>query len=95
MLGFKCVPIGTRLTREACGARHLNAGKPWEPGARKVKVWSEVCAKCELGAAHGRGERPRVWADGTPVVDVDIVPVQAILRQKPLRRKERVAAGWR
>lgn len=86
-----CNPLGARLTRAACGLRHLNAGIPWEPGARKVKVWSEQCAKCELGAAHARGEAPKRWVSGEAVVEALIVPVKALLRSQPLRRRDRLA----
>lgn len=92
VLGFVCAPLGARLTRSACGSRHENAGTPWEPGARKVKVWSEQCAKCSLGAAHARGEKPHTWPDGTRVDDTFIVPAQALLRSQPLRRRERLEA---
>lgn len=89
---FKCIPLGAKLTRAACGTRHENARRPWEPGTRRVKVWSEVCAKCEIGAAHERGQSPTKWADGTPVEAAQLLPVQAIVRQRPLKRKERLAA---
>lgn len=90
---FVCAPIpGARLTRKACGSRHANAGNPWEPGTRKVKVWSEVCTACTIGGAHARGEVPRLWPDGSPIIDVQLVPLQAIVRSKPLTRKERLAA---
>jgi hypothetical protein len=89
--GFVCKPIpGARLTRRACGARHASASNPWEPGSRKTKVWSEACAGCDVGAAHARGETPSKWPDGTPIVNVRLVPLQQpIVRSRPLSRKER------
>lgn len=91
VLGFVCTPLGARMTRASCGARHKNAGTPWEPGARKVKVWSEQCARCETGRAHAKGSKPRYWPDGTPVLETWMVPVKALLRTQPCKRKERMA----
>ena len=89
--GFVCKPIpGARLTKSSCGARHKNAGNPWEPGSRKTKVWSEVCAACTVGAAHARGEVPKAWPDGTKIESVQLVPLQALVRSRPLSRKERI-----
>lgn len=88
---FVCAPIpGARLTRSACGTRHENASQPWEPGTRKVKVWSVTCSGCAIGAAHARGEVPRQWPDGSPIISVQLVPLQAIVRFRPLTRKERL-----
>lgn len=72
--------------------RHQSAGNPWEPCNRKIKVWSEVCAACSVGAAHAKGEAPKKWPDGTPIVAVQLVPLQAIVRSRPLTRKERLAS---
>lgn len=90
-LAFVCAPLGARLTRAACGARHMNAGTPWEPGARKVKVWSQECAKCGLGEEHARGRTPRHWPNGAPVLETRLVPVGALLRSQPCRRKATAA----
>lgn len=90
---FVCLPIpGARLTRAACGTRHKNAGAPWEPGTRKVKVWSETCSHCPIGAAHARGEMPSSWPDGKAIEVIQLVPLQAIVRSRPLTRKERLEA---
>lgn len=92
---FHCLPIpGARLTRTSCGTRHENASQPWEPGTRKVKVWSVTCAGCVIGAAHSRGETPTSWPGGAPIISVQLVPLQALVRSrpvaKPLTRKERL-----
>lgn len=100
MNAIVCVPHGgIRLTRSACGRRHESAAKAYGPSsARHGKVWSESCATCELGKAHARGETPTSWPDGAPVrevalIPVAFVPVGALLRSEPARRKGRRAGA--
>ncbi len=82
IIGFACTKIPARLLRSSCGMRHRNASTPWKPGERKVKVFSEVCANCGIGAAHLKGLHPAMWDDGTPIMPVELVPVKSLVRLK-------------
>jgi surface antigen len=55
---FRCHPLSCALTREACAAKHrIESGR----AARSQ------CTRCEIGAAHARGEAPEQWPNGAPV----------------------------
>lgn len=49
---FKCKPLGTVLSRSACGARY----------DRRI---GQQCATCAVGRQHARGALPDEWPDGT------------------------------
>lgn len=79
VLAFVCTPQkGARLTRHACGARHKATIAAYQ-GRSIPKLLNEVCATCEVGKAHARGEKPKVWPDGRELVLVQLVPVQALV----------------
>ena len=63
---FRCVPLGTRLRREACADRHRRAiggaGRSFKGEA--PLSGAATCATCELGICHAAGERPDRWIDG-------------------------------
>ena len=66
---FQCVPHGgIRLTRVACGKRHLEAKLVSKGGNSKPIVRDATCAACVIGAAHAREEKPTQWPDGSPIV---------------------------
>lgn len=62
---FKCTRIDVKLTRDACGRRHKRANRRGFPGKTLHNDAFVSCAKCDIGAAHKRGEKPDVM-----VVDV-------------------------
>ena len=62
---FACVPLGTRLTRRACGMRHLEA-KIASKG-NKLVVRDETCRTCVVGEKHASGLEPSSWPDGAPI----------------------------
>jgi hypothetical protein len=94
MIAFVCDPhSGIRLTRVACAKRHASALAAYGPSSvRTGKVWSESCATCELGKAHVRGEAPVAWPSGARVIEVQLIPVGALLRSEPARRRGRRTA---
>jgi len=62
---FACVPLGTRLTRRACGMRHLEA-KIASKG-NKLVVRDETCRTCVVGEKHASGLEPSSWPNGAPI----------------------------
>lgn len=62
---FACVPLGSRMTRSACGKRHLAANGP--PPRQGFSVRDETCKTCAVGVAHAKGETAASWPDGAPV----------------------------
>lgn len=71
---FLCAPLsGARLSRSACGRRHAKAKAKGEKGIPGLVTGT--CARCALGARHAKGEAPKRWADGTPVVLVQVQPL--------------------
>ena len=62
---FWCETINAKLTRDACGRRHKRANRRGFPGKTLHNDVFMSCAKCDIGAAHKRGDRPDVM-----VVDV-------------------------
>lgn len=63
MKGFRCTPLGVKLTRVACGTRHQRD---------RLAGRASACAECRVGAAHLAGDVPGEWPDGAPVEVVEI-----------------------
>jgi hypothetical protein len=40
-----------------------------------MKLDDEICRTCAVGRAHKAGKRPDRWADGSPIVRVQLVPL--------------------
>ena len=74
---FRCKPLGASLTREVCGVRHSRRVQGiGAAGVRDTLAERSTCARCELGAAHDRGESPPQWPDGAEVELVEL-PLRA------------------
>lgn len=94
---FRCIPLGCKLRRSACGEKHV-LHRDGSSGQRIA-----VCATCEIGTAHHRGETPTAWPDGTPLELVTITlpepGSQGLTRKPPLpptseeRARARDASG--
>lgn len=69
---FRCEPLGARLSRANCGARHKEARAKGVKG--KVALVTGTCARCEVGAAHAKGGTPQSWPDGGKVRELAVVP---------------------
>jgi hypothetical protein len=64
---FQCVPLGTRLTRRACGMRHIETRIAGKGGNSKRLVRDATCAECSIGKLHSNGHEPTRWPDGEPL----------------------------
>ena len=79
---FHCPATGVTQARASCASRHTRTA---EETARKRRkgggshiAGGLVCAGCEVGAAHARGEQPTTWPDGSRIETSTIrLPVAA------------------
>jgi hypothetical protein len=94
MEAFTCVRLGCKLSVAACCSRRASAKSSIRPGSnRRLLDDGNVCATCELGAAHQRGESPERWPDGSAVVRLRLAsaargPAPARSSHRPLSRRE-------
>lgn len=69
IVNIRCRPMGSTLSRDACGRRHLQCVRGGT-GQGMVRAASGTCAGCAVGAAHARGEAPTHWPDGERIAEV-------------------------
>ncbi len=74
---FRCVPLGTSLTPESCGARHKRSKHGGTAGVARYSM--TTCIKCPVGAAHARG-RKGVWASGEALEHTEVQPLTGTRR---------------
>jgi hypothetical protein len=92
MMVLVCKPLGTKLTRSACGTRHEAAARAGERRQLgNTKVACSTCATCPVGRAHHAGDRPEHWPDGSPieVVEIEAASTERIGPPRPTPAKPR------
>lgn len=70
MMLVVCKPLGTKLTRSACGDRFVASNQQGSRPLGNPRIACGSCRGCEVGRAHANGDRPEHWPDGSPIVEI-------------------------
>ncbi len=58
---FECTKLDAKLTREACGKRHLRTKRRAYPGTQlNTDMYGVFCGACVIGKLHASGDMPDV-----------------------------------
>jgi len=77
MMLVVCKPLGTKLTRSACGDRFTASNQQGSRPLGNPRIACGSCKGCEIGRAHAAGDRPEHWPDGSPIEVVEVEPVKS------------------
>lgn len=77
MMLVVCKPLGTKLTRSACGDRFVASNQQGSRPLGNPRIACGSCRGCEVGRAHAAGDRPEHWPDGSPIELVEVEPVKS------------------